>query len=272
MPYLMEIQDLSFNLGKRKIINKLTLSIEEGQFIGLLGPNGTGKSTLLKLLAKLLKPESGDIFFRHQPLIEMNARAVAKAITYMPQTTLFDYEFTVEQVVLMGRNPHRKRWQMTQKKDLEIATEAMELTGTYKFKDRFMNQLSGGERQLVFLAKAITQQSDLLLLDEPTSDLDIFHQVQICKIIQQLVKEGKTIIAAIHDINLAAHYCDKLLLFNTGEIQSFSAPSEAITTTNLKKVFQTDTFTYDDPYLNKRQMIPYSKEEMDIQKYNCYVK
>ena len=158
----------------------------------------------------------------------------------------------------MGRHPHRKKWQLSHKHDYSIIENSMKQTGIYHLKDRFITALSGGERQLVFLAKAITQQSEVILLDEPTSDLDIYHQVQISEIICRLAQEGKTVVAAIHDINLAARYCDQLLLLRDSDIAAFAAPEEAITEEYLRKVFQTNTYTYDDPFLEKRQVIPYS--------------
>ncbi len=257
MTALLELNQVSFRRGNRFIVKEMDVSFQAGQFIGLIGPNGTGKSTLLRLMANLLKPDAGTIYFANKNVKEMTDLEVAKSITYMPQSTILDYQFTVEQVVLMGRHPHRKKWQISQKEDYLIAEEAMKLTGIYHLKDRFITTLSGGERQLAFLARSITQQSIIILLDEPTSDLDIYHQVQICEIIRGLVKEGKMVIAAIHDINLATRYCDELLLLRDGEIVAFDRPEKAITVDHLMRVFQTNTYTYDDPYLNKRQVIPY---------------
>lgn len=261
MTTLLELNQVSFRRGTRFIVKQMDVSFQAGQFIGLIGPNGTGKSTLLRLMAKLLKPDAGTIYFANKNLDTMSNLDVAKAITYMPQSTVLDYQFTVEQIVLMGRHPHRKKWQISQKEDYFIAEEAMKLTGIDHLKDRFITTLSGGERQLVFLARSITQQSDIILLDEPTSDLDIYHQVQICEIIRGLVKEGKTVVAAIHDINLATRYCDELILLRDGEIVAFDRPEKAITVDHLMRVFQTNTYTYNDPYLEKRQIIPYSVVE-----------
>lgn len=258
MATILELDHVSFKRGNRFIVNEMSVSLQAGQFIGLIGPNGTGKSTLLRLMAKLLNADCGAILFSQRNLQEMTDLEVAKAITYMPQSTVLDYQFTVEQVVMMGRHPHRKKWQLSQHHDYMIVEEALKQTGIHRLKDRFITTLSGGERQLAFLARAITQQSDVILLDEPTSDLDIYHQVQICEIIRGLVKDGKTVVAAIHDINLATRYCDQLLLLRDGQIVAFAPPEEAITTDILRKVFETNTFTYDDPFLEKRQVIPYS--------------
>ena len=261
MTTLINLNQVSFRRGKRFIIKNMNVSLESGRFIGLIGPNGTGKSTLLRLMSKILKPHDGTIYFSNRNLNEMSDLEVAKAITYMPQSTMLEYQFTVEQVVLMGRHPHRKKWKTLQQEDYLIAEHAMKLTGTYQLKDRFITTLSGGERQLAFLARSITQQSQVILLDEPTSDLDIYHQVQICEVIRGLVKEGKTVVAAIHDINLATRYCDELILLRNGEIVAFDQPEKVITVNHLRDVFQTNTYTYDDPYLEKRQIIPYSVQK-----------
>ena len=257
MTVVLGVDKLTYSRGKHKILNSVDIFLHKSQFIGLIGPNGTGKSTLLRLMAGLLKPDSGTIFYKNHDLNEMSALEVAKAITYMPQSTVLDYEFTVSQLVLMGRHPHRKKWHFTQRDDELIADKAMEQTGIYHLKDRYITSLSGGERQLVFLAKAITQQSEVILLDEPTSDLDIYHQVQIAEVIQELVGEGKVVLAAIHDINLATRYCDQLMLLGNGELISRGTPEEVITNDNLLKVFHTHTYAYDDTCFNKRQIIPY---------------
>lgn len=258
MAAVLKGEKLRFNRGKRLILKSMDISLEKSQFIGLIGPNGTGKSTLLRLMAGLMKPNAGTIFFKNQSISEMTALEVAKAITYMPQSTVLDYEFTVSQVVLMGRHPHRKKWQFSQKDDEQQAEKAIKQTGIYHLRDRYITSLSGGERQLVFLAKAIAQQSEVILLDEPTSDLDIYHQVQIAEVIRELVKEGKAVLAAIHDINLATRYCDQLVLMGNGELVARGTPEEVITVQNLMRVFQTHTYTYNDSYIGKRQIIPYA--------------
>ena len=258
MAAVLNVETLSFSRGKHVILKSMDISLENNQFTCLIGPNGTGKSTLLRLMAGLLKPTAGLVVFKNQILSEMTALEVAKAITYMPQSTVLEYQFTVGEVVLMGRHPHRKKWQFSKKNDNQLAEKAMKQTGIYHLRDRFITSLSGGERQLVFLAKAIAQQSEVILLDEPTSDLDIYHQVQIAEVIRELVKEGKAIFAAIHDINLATRYCDRLMLIGNGELIAVGEPEQVITDHNLMRVFQTHTYTYNESYFGKRQMIPYS--------------
>ena len=258
MSAILNVDKLSFCRGEKVILKSIDISLESSQFTCLIGPNGTGKSTLLRLIAGLLRPTGGSIVFNHQNLLKMTALEVAKAITYMPQSTVLDYQFTVSQVVLMGRYPHRKKWQITQKRDKQLAEKAMKQTGILHLKDRIITSLSGGERQLVFLAKAIVQESDVILLDEPTSDLDIYHQVQIAEVIKDLVREGKTVLAAIHDINLATRYGDRLILIGNGEIIADGEPEQVITSDSLMRVFHTHAHTYNDSYFDKRQMIPYS--------------
>lgn len=258
MAAVLNVEKLSFSRGKQVILKAMDISLETNQFTCLIGPNGTGKSTLLRLMAGLLKPTAGSIEFKNQTLSEMTTLEVAKAITYMPQSTVLDYEFTVSQVVLMGRHPHRKKWQFSQKDDTQLAEKAMKQTGIHHLRDRYITSLSGGERQLVFLAKAITQNSEVILLDEPTSDLDIYHQVQIAEVIRELVKEGKAVFAAIHDINLATRYCDRLILMGNGELVAAGEPEQVITDLNLMRIFKTHTYTYNDSYFGKRQMIPYA--------------
>lgn len=257
----LQVRNLTFARGTRKIVDKMSFDVVAGEFVGLIGPNGTGKSTLLKLLAKLLPADTGQVIVNGQHLVMLSDLQVARLITYMPQSTALDYRFTVEQVVLMGRHPHRKRWQWNQKEDYQIAYDAMTRTGIFSMKDRYINTLSGGERQLAFLARAITQQSEVILLDEPTSDLDIYHQVQICQIVNELTQEGKTVIAAIHDISLAARYCDRVMFVKDGHIAAFDTPSVAVTPENLSNVFHTYTYVYKDPHISKLQIVPFDIEK-----------
>lgn len=256
--YALQAKGISFTRGEREILRDLQFSVPQGQFIGLLGPNGTGKSTLLKVLAGLLKVKQGSILLGDTALHKIATRDIAKRITYMPQTTVVDYQFTVEQIVMMGRHPHIKRWQVASEADRELVEEAMQMTGITAFRERFVNTLSGGERQLVFLARAIAQATDILLLDEPTSDLDIYHQVQICEIITRLTAQGKTVLAAIHDLNLAAQYCDKLMLLYEGDVVVYDDVAQVLTEQNLITAFKTDTYIYRDPHLAKLQVLPYA--------------
>jgi len=254
---VMHVNSLHFRRAKREIFSDLTFSIEAGQFISLIGPNGTGKSTLLKLLAGILKVDRGEILLFNQNITMLKPREIAKQITYMPQTTHLETNFTVMQVVEMGRYPHKSRFSNWDPKDASAVQYAMDLTGITHLKDRFVPSLSGGERQLVYLAKTIAQDTPILLLDEPTSDLDIHHQVIVQNIIKTLVQSGKTVIAAIHDINLATRISDKCMLLKDGVFIAYDEPNTIIQAEYLEKTFAVKSFIYEEQFTDKKQIIPY---------------
>lgn len=175
----------------------------------------------------------------------------------MPQTTTLETNFTVQQVVEMGRYPHKKRFSRWSTADKAAVDRALVQVGICHLKDRFVPSLSGGERQLVYLAKAIAQETDILLLDEPTSDLDIYYQVIVTDIIRSLIGEGKTIIAAIHDINLATRICEQCILLKNGRFVAYNAPSNVINNENIEETFQVKSIFYKEPLTEKKQLIPY---------------
>ena len=254
---VMHVNSLHFRRAKREIFSDLTFSIEAGQFISLIGPNGTGKSTLLKLLAGILKVDRGEILLFNQDISSLKSRDIAKQITYMPQTTHLETNFTVMQVVEMGRNKNKNRFSNWDPNDASAVQYAMDLTGITHLKDRFVPSLSGGERQLVYLAKTIAQDTPILLLDEPTSDLDIHHQVIVQNIIKTLVENGKTVIAAIHDINLATRISDKCMLLKDGIFIAYDEPNEIIQANYLEKTFNVKSHIYEEQFSHKKQIIPY---------------
>ena len=249
------IDGLTFKRKDRFIFNQLSIIIPKGQFIGLLGPNGTGKSTLLKMMAGLLKAQ-GHISINGQSIDRLKKMDMAKLISYMPQSTQLETDFTVEQVVQMGRFPHKTRFRNWSKEDTRKVEEAFELTGISHLKERFVPSLSGGERQLVYLAKIIAQDTDYILLDEPTSDLDVYHQVKVTNIIQALVKNGKTILAAIHDINFSTRICEQCLLLKDGIVIDFGRSDEVLTKENIIKTFSVNAHIYLEQQTKVKQMIP----------------
>lgn len=253
----LTIQSINFHRGSRAIFKDLSFSVEQGKFIALIGPNGTGKSTLLKCLAGIYSINSGSIKLLDAPLHSLKPLDIAKRITYMPQTTTLATNFTVQQVVEMGRFPHKKRFSNWSTADKLAVDQALEQVGIRHLKDRFVPSLSGGERQLVYLAKAIAQETDILLLDEPTSDLDIYYQVVVTDIVHSLVKEGKTVIAAIHDINLATRICDQCILLRDGKVVAYNAPSLILNIENIEETFQVKSIIYKEPYTEKKQIVPY---------------
>lgn len=253
----LEIQSLTFHRSSRTIFKDLSFTIEKGKFVALIGPNGTGKSTLLKCLAGINSIDSGEIKIFNMSLQQLKPLEIAKQITYMPQTTSLETNFTVQQVVEMGRYPHKKRFSRWNSVDKEAVEQAIEKVGIRHLKDRFVTSLSGGERQLVYLAKAIAQETDILLLDEPTSDLDIYYQVIVSDIIHSLIQEGKTVIAAIHDINLAIRICDQCILLRNGKLVAFNEPSIILNNENIAETFKVKSIIFQEPFTQKKQMIPY---------------
>ncbi len=255
----LSINNIDFAYGSAKVLEDVSFSVARGEFLGVLGPNGSGKTTLLKTISRVLKPQKGTIFIDGSDVFQMKTLDVAKRLAVVPQETSVSFDFTALEVVLMGRNPHMPRFKMESKADLDIAKNSMQLTGTWEFADRPVTELSGGERQRVIIARALTQQPQILLLDEPTTHLDISNQLEIMDLIRCLCDYKKLLIVAVfHDFNLAARYCDSIILLKEGRIVAIGQSDETLTTENVRKVFGVDTIVKKHPVTNTLHVIPIS--------------
>lgn len=237
---MIEIRDLDVRLGGMVVLDAVSARIEEGRFVGLVGPNGAGKSTLLRAVGAVLKPESGTVLLDNENVHALSSRAASRRVATVPQDTSLSFDFDVRDVVAMGRTPYRSRFRSEGDADGEATiAKALMRTEVEEFADRSISAVSGGERQRVVLARALAQDTPILLLDEPTASLDINHQIRTLELVRDLANEGKTVIAAIHDLNLAAHYCDELLLLSEGRILDSGSPETVLTESNLSEAFET---------------------------------
>ena len=238
---MLEIQDLSAGYGNGDIVQNITFSLNKGEFLSILGRNGSGKSTLIKAIQGLLKDMSGRIMVDGADAASLKPRELAQKIAYVPQFFQVSFEFTVEEIILMGRYVHQGKFAGLTSTDKSILKEIMNLTETYPLKEKKIAHLSGGERQRVFIARALAQDTPLLFLDEPSAHLDINYQVEIYQILRRLQEEkNKTILSAEHNINLAVPYSQRLLFLKKGRIHSLGSPLELITKQNIQEVFHTD--------------------------------
>lgn len=237
---VLEIKELTCDYDSKFVLHDINLKIESGEFIGVIGPNGSGKTTLLRAISRVLKPISGKIILEGKDIWKTESMELAKRIAVVSQNPPLNF-MTVEEYVLLGRIPHFKRLQFLETKhDLEVVEKALKLTGTYKFKDRPIDEISGGERQLVLIARALAQEPKLLLLDEPTAYLDISHQVKILDLIKRLNEEiGLTVIIVMHDLNLASEYCERLVLIHEGRIYKVGSPQEVLEYQVIEDVYKT---------------------------------
>ena len=241
----LSVQNLSFHYPDVPVLRDISFDLPEGDFLSLLGPNGSGKSTLLRLLDRILLPQSGTIDLDARPLNELSRRDLAKRIAYVPQDTLWVFPYTVLEVVLMGRSPYVGHSGFENAQDLEIAREAMQLTDIEHLAEKLITAISGGERQRVLIARALSQQPKILLLDEPNAHLDISHQIEIFHILrEQNELRNLTIVSVSHDLNLAAAFSKRtLLLANTGNegasIFAIGHPKDVLTRANIEEVYQT---------------------------------
>lgn len=240
MPLYLDVLGVECTCGAVRIIEGMTFSIGRGCFAGIIGPNGSGKSTLLRCISRALKPARGTILLEGESLYKMNPREAARKMAVVPQETAVNFPFTVEEVVMMGRSPHLGRFQAESKRDYEITGRSMDLTNTRHLASRQVTAISGGERQRVIIAKALAQEPELILLDEPTSHLDINQQVEILGLLQRMNREsGLTILAVFHDLNLAAQFCDLLILMQRGKAYRAGKPEEILTAESIKEVYGT---------------------------------
>ncbi|TAJ28494.1 MAG: ABC transporter ATP-binding protein, partial [Nitrospirae bacterium] len=249
MDPILKIDHLCKRWNGRMALDDVSVTVHRGEFIGLVGPNGAGKTTLLRMMAKLLEPTGGAVLLNGMALADLRHRDVARQVATVPQSGVpADFSFPTLDVVLMGRYPHRGRFEDETAEDLAIAQEAMRATWTWSLADRAITQLSGGERQRVVVARALAQRPRLLLLDEPTASLDLCHQILMLDLVRNLVrKEGLAVVAAIHDLSLASRYCDRLLLLKTGSILVDDAPSAVLTPDRLADVFGVVARVASDP-------------------------
>lgn len=241
-------EDVHFFFGDSKVLDGINLGATVGRFIGIIGPNGSGKTTLLRTLSKVLKPAKGRILLNGAELSELSQREIARDLAVVPQDTSSNFGFSAFETVLMGRTPHIGRLQNESKNDKAIAEESMRQTETTHLRNRRVTTLSGGERQKVVIAKAFAQQPKVLLLDEPTANLDIKNQIEIMELIKDAVLQKRiAAIMAIHDINLAARYCDEMILLKSGKIFATGPPKAVLTQKNIKEVFGVDSIVNGSP-------------------------
>jgi iron complex transport system ATP-binding protein len=235
---MIEVNSISFRYLQDWVLQDVSFQAGKGEFIGVIGPNGSGKTTLLKILYRLLSPQKGEILYELVSLKKMSRKDIAKKIAVVPQETYPLFPFRVIEIVLMGRSPYLGHLMFESERDLEIAKKAMEWTETLSISDRPIDELSGGERKRVFITRALVQEPEVILLDEPTVNLDIHHQIEFLDLILRLNRErGLTIIMASHDLNLASEFCDRLILLQKGGIYKIGSPGEVITRENIERVY-----------------------------------
>jgi len=243
--------------GSVRVLENVSFSIGSGELVGLLGPNGSGKTTLLKTISGALRPKAGAVYLNETEIFGMKSREVARNIAVVPQNTDVNFDFTALDIVLMGRHPHLSRFKLESEKDLTVAKNAMELTNTWHLAERRINELSGGERQRVIIARALAQEPKVLLLDEPTTHLDINSQLEIMDLLKRLcIQKGLVVLAVFHDFNLAARYCDTIILLNKGKIVSIGGVDEVLTSENIRKVFKVDAVVKKHPLTGSLYVIP----------------
>jgi iron complex transport system ATP-binding protein len=235
---MIEVDSIHFRYHQGWVLQDVSFQVRKGEFIGVIGPNGSGKTTLLKTLYRLLTPQRGEILFDRLSLKKMSRVEIAQKIAVVAQETYPAFPFRVIEMVLMGRSPYLGHLMFESPKDLEIAKKAMEWTETLPISQRPIDELSGGERKRVYIARALAQEPEVILLDEPTTNLDIRHQVEFLDLVLSLNREkGLTILMASHDLNLASEYCDRLILLQHGKIFHMGPPEEVMTRENIEKVY-----------------------------------
>ncbi len=248
----IKIRDLDVSIEKTAIVHGVNANIGPGEFVGIIGPNGSGKSTLLKAIYRVLQPRAGQIFFDETPLAGLSLKESARTLGVMTQASHFSFDFSVQEVVMMGRAPHKKALEPDYGADFEIVHSTLRQVGMDDLAERKFNTLSGGERQRVLIARALTTQPAALILDEPTNHLDIHYQISLLDIVQGL---DIGVFAAMHDLNLAAAYCTKLYVIQAGRIVAFGTPKDVLTQELLREVFRVTTAIHEDPVTGRISIV-----------------
>jgi iron complex transport system ATP-binding protein len=249
----LELVGISVDIGGRRIVNDVHVDVPDRTFVGLLGPNGSGKSTILKTIYRVNHPEAGQVLLDGRDLLAMRPKDVAQRVAVLAQETTVEFDFTVFEMVMMGRTPHKRAFDRDNDTDRSIVAHAIERVGCEDLAHRSFNTLSGGEKQRVLIARAIAQGADHLILDEPTNHLDIRYQLDVLELVAEL---GVTILAALHDLSLAALFCDTVYLMTDGMIITGGPPASVITTEMVRHAYGADVLVIEHPETGTPHLIP----------------
>jgi iron complex transport system ATP-binding protein len=253
---MLALQNVSAGYAGRPILQDIAVNISAGEFVGVIGPNGSGKTTLLRVISGVLPVLEGEVWLAGQRLREMGRRNVAKRVAHLLQDHASGLAFAVREVVLMGRSPHLPRFGRETERDFAIVERAMDLADVSHIADRPVTEISGGERQRAFIAMCLAQEPQVLLLDEPTSHLDIGHQLSVLDLIGSLNRQTRvTVVAVFHDLNLAAEYCSRLLLLKGGRVAALGAPADVLTVEKIRSVYGVAVALEQNPLSGKTRVV-----------------
>jgi iron complex transport system ATP-binding protein len=249
---MIQMEHFTGGYGSKIILNDIDLDVNRGEFVGIIGPNGSGKTTLVRAIVRLVRAFAGTIRFEGKDIGQMGFKELARKVAVVSQSPPV-VAMTVKEYVLLGRVPHYGKLQFFEtEEDIRIAERSMELTDTFPFRDRYISETSGGEIQLALIARALTQEPSLLVLDEPTAHLDIAHQVSILDLMRRLNREfGLTILIVLHDLNLASEYCDRIILMDRGRIKKTGKPEEVLNYRDIEEVYRTVVVVEQNPLSSK---------------------
>ncbi len=260
---VVDVRDLSVSLGDATVLSDVDLAVDPGSFVGLVGPNGAGKTTLLRAIRGTVTPDAGTVRIAGDPLGELSARAVGRRVASVPQGSSLSFDFPVRNVVEMGRTPHVDRFGSHDADDAAAVREAMATTDVARFADRPITALSGGERGRVLLARALAQETPVLLLDEPTASLDVNHAVRTLQLVRDLVDDGTAAVAAIHDLDAAARFCDEIALLADGRVRAAGSPDVVLTADAVGGAFDATAFVGRNPATGSASVTSFPPPEPD---------
>ncbi len=252
----IDVEEVAFGYHRGLVVRDVSFRVRPGGFVGVIGPNGSGKSTLLKLMSGVLRPRTGRVAIDGADVTAMSRLEVGRRVAVVPQETAMPFPYTVLEMVLFGRTPHLSGYAFERDSDLEIARASLARTRTLDLAQRPVTELSGGERQRVALARALAQEPQVLLLDEPSAFLDIRHEVDMYDLLREVQGEGVTVVSVLHDLNLAALYCEHIVLLSAGSVYRQGEPAEVMTYENLTAVYETEIYVSMNDITNALNILP----------------
>ncbi len=255
---LLKVENLSYQVDQIKILHGLNINVEKGDFVGIIGPNGSGKSTCLKNIYRVLKPTEGAIYINEKALNEQSNKEIAKELAVVSQEFDYGFEFTVRDIVLMGRYPLKEFYESENEHDEAVMDDALKKVGLFELKERSFTTLSGGEKQRVLIARALAQETEFIIMDEPTNHLDVGYQIKVMNLVRSL---NKTVLTAVHDLNIAVAYCNKIIVINHGEIIATGTPNEVISEELIHKIYDVPAHIEYNEYLGRNMIIFKSDKE-----------